>query len=377
MDAASLAQTLSSFADSQVASLGEAERRALLGAATKLRDALESPVEKLIRVIFGVQEAAVLRLAIDMGVIDIAVEKKGPISVGELADKSKADSILIYRVQRMLANLGFFHEVDVGVFTALPMAAAFVTGSPLKESAIHLSTTLTTVAQFPEYFASVGYKNPIEAANGPWQYTHKTTDDYFTWLKKQDPKYQSAFNVAMSLQNAVRGQQWFEYFPFEEKLKVDSPDRAAFVDVGGNLGHDLRVFHEKHPTFPGKLILEDLPQVIADVKDLPSAIQPLAHDFFAPQPIKGAKCYYMRIVLHDWPDVQAKQILNNTREAMAPDSILLLNEGVLAEKNSPWIEPHLDFHMLTFVAAGERTERQWRALLEGCGFDVVKIWAST
>jgi hypothetical protein len=65
------------------------------------------------------------------------------------------------------------------------------------------------------------------------------------------------------------------------------PEDVLLEDVGGRNGHDIAEFHQKHPNLPGRLILQDLPDAIASVKDLPTAVEPMAHDFFAEQLIKG------------------------------------------------------------------------------------------
>lgn len=104
----------------------------------------------------------------------------------------------------------------------------------------------------------------------------------------------------------------------------NSPDATLLVDIGGSVGHDLEEFHKHHPSTPGKLILQDLPAVIGDIKGLDPAITPMEHNFYTEQLIKGevfasgppelfgplqtligvpgARAYYMHSVLHDWPD---------------------------------------------------------------------------
>ena len=54
---------------------------------------------------------------------------------------------------------------------------------------------------------------------------------------------------------------------------------------------------------------------------------------FSSKPEKGARVYYMRTVLHDWPDKQALEALARIKEAMASDSVLILNENTLPEEN--------------------------------------------
>ena len=78
---------------------------------------------------------------------------------------------------------------------------------------------------------------------------------------------------------------------------------------------------------------------------------------FADQPITGAKAYYVRTVLHDSPDKQAVEILRRIKGAMSPGSPLLINESVMPEENPTWFQTKVDFQMMLFFAAGERTEK--------------------
>jgi len=52
----------------------------------------------------------------------------------------------------------------------------------------------------------------------------------------------------------------------------------------------------------------------------------IVHDFFEPQPVKSAAIYYMRVVIHDWPDAESLKILKNIRTAASPSSRLILFE---------------------------------------------------
>ncbi len=50
----------------------------------------------------------------------------------------------------------------------------------------------------------------------------------------------------------------------------------------------------------------------------------IVHDFFKPNPVKDAAIYFMRVVIHDWPDAKAKLILQNVRSAASTSSKLVL-----------------------------------------------------
>lgn len=116
---ADLIQQLSEFAAKGPGDLEEPERLALIQAAGKLSDALENPVEKFIRLFMvgwfthhsnmpslslysqythvyqGIYDPIVIRIAVDLNLVDIALAHGGPIALTELAEKSKGDPDLI------------------------------------------------------------------------------------------------------------------------------------------------------------------------------------------------------------------------------------------------------------------------------------------
>lgn len=83
-----------------------------------------------------------------------------------------------------------------------------------------------------------------------------------------------------------------DFFPVRERLikgaRAD-PDAVLMVDVGGNIGHDLAEFQTKHPNSPGRLVLQDLPVVIGQIKTLDAGIERMEHDFLTEQPVKGER----------------------------------------------------------------------------------------
>ena len=200
----------------------------------------------------------------------------------------------------------------------------------------------------------------------------RTKLHYFEWLKAH-PREQAAFNTVMGISRMNRGEEWFEFYPVEHKLRA-AGDKPLLIDIGGGLGHDLIALKSKFPNLSGRLIVQDLPIVIENVKDLPSGIEAMQHDFFTPQPVKGAKAYYLRTVLHDWPDKQVRKILENIRAAMSRDSILLINENVLPESNVPLYPAMLDLSMMAIFSSLDRTQTQFKELLDSAGFKLLQVW---
>lgn len=128
-----------------------------------------------------------------------------------------------------------------------------------------------------------------------------------------------------------------------------------------------------------KLILQDLPAVIQDAKDIDPSIQLMSHDFLTEQPVKGARAYFMHSVLHDWPDDICRKIMGRLADAMKPGySKLLIFECVIPRTGAYWEATAGDVLMMTQLSALERTEDQWRQLIEGSGLGlkIVQFWAS-
>ena len=90
----------------------------------------------------------------------------------------------------------------------------------------------------------------------------------------------------------------------------------------------------------------------------------------------GARAYYLRNVLHDWPDKDCREILQRTASAMKKDySKLLINEWCLRDHGSSIYATFLDINMMAVCAGTERTEAQWEDLLKSSGLRISKIWS--
>ena len=87
----------------------------------------------------------------------------------------------------------------------------------------------------------------------------------------------------------------------------------------------------------------------------------------------GARAYYMRNVMHDYPDVKCKQILRLIMDAMDKDSVILIDEMILPNKGVNWQQAQLDLMVMSVMSAIERSEKEWYALLDDAGLKVKKI----
>ena len=66
---------------------------------------------------------------------------------------------------------------------------------------------------------------------------------------------------------------------------------------------------------------------------------------------------------------------SSSRAAMDPSySKLLINQWVIPAQGASRLMTLQDLNMMTVLASVERTEQQWRSLLDTAGFEIVQIW---
>lgn len=67
--------------------------------------------------------------------------------------------------------------------------------------------------------------------------------------------------------------------------------------------------------------------------NLKSRFKFMPHNFFEPEPSnlssRGNLVFYLRAILHDWPDKYCIKILQNLVPALKDGSIILINESVM------------------------------------------------
>jgi hypothetical protein len=95
-------------------------------------------------------------------------------------------------------------------------------------------------------------------------------------------------------------------------------------------------------------------------------------DFFRSVPA-GADVYVMKKVIHDWNDERALAILRNCRAFMPAHGRLLMIELIVSSGNEPSFAKMLDLLMLTYLGGRERTEGEYRSLLQSAGFRLQRV----
>ncbi|KAI0098553.1 putative O-methyltransferase [Nemania sp. FL0031] len=354
-------------------------REKLMNLCRNLITTLELPSEFLMRMGWAEPAlAANCRIAVDLGIFDhLKQSSDNGITSKELAEICNADVVLISRIMRHLLAMNVVRGNGEDSYSSTPLTEALAETGYRNGIIFNYDVAGGSFRYLPKYLKNTHYKLPTEAADGPFQAGHKTDLPVFSWLD-QTPPYLQAFNSYMSAYRAGKP-SWLDpgFYPVAERLiggfNLEYSD-TFLVDVGGGKGHDLHELKEKYPHLPGKLVLQDRPQVIPAMAN--GTFEAVPHDFFTPQPVKHARAYHLHSILHNWSDDDCIRILQQLRPAMKPGySRLLINEIVMPRQHPTWPATSMDQLMLVLQAVQERTEAELTELLKQAGFKLVKVYS--
>jgi SAM-dependent methyltransferase len=191
--------------------------------------------------------------------------------------------------------------------------------------------------------------------------------ELFDWYA-QNPEEAGFFSAAMGNLSALAASELVRVYDFSAVRTV--------VDVGGAHGVLLTAVLRAKPAVRG--ILFDLPHVIATARSAIAAenfsqrCELASGDFFKMVP-EGADLHLLKQIVHDWDDERATILLQNCHRALSPTGKLLLVEMVIPPDNRPSPAQAMDLNMLVLLGGRERTEGEYRRLLQAAGFRLDRI----
>jgi SAM-dependent methyltransferase len=140
------------------------------------------------------------------------------------------------------------------------------------------------------------------------------------------------------------------------------------ADIGGGTGSLLAEILRAHAHVRG--ILVDLARTVTKSDDVfkkagvANRVTAIGQSFFDPLPA-GADVYLLKSVLSDWPDEEARMILERCAAAARPGGRVVIVNGVTPDEIA---SPEL--MMLVLVGGKERTLREFRKLAHEAGLEV-------
>ncbi|MCJ1310764.1 hypothetical protein MMC25_004431 [Agyrium rufum] len=381
-DISTLSQQVTSLAE-RIPKDGDIDadlRQELRDATQKLNLALETPGDTVQRIAYLPLQTTVVRMALELNVLHELVEAgiEGR-SVDDLSRVTGAEAFLLARMLRYLAAIDVVKQLDHDQYAATSITMALdipVLAAGVKHN---YDFVCPIFMKLPEFLAKHDWKSPTETLDSPLQYTYNTKLGGYAWIAERNEMFTN-FNIWMKGQRKGRA-DWLDFYDFEKEILagyIDEPNGVLMVDVGGGMGYELTSLKKKFPQIKGRLILQDLKETVAQAVEAaapPQAFEPMVHDFFQPQPVKGARIYYFRQVIQNWQDAKCLQIFRHTIAAMKKGySRIIINEMVVPDIGAGVHQSNVDFTMMSCLSAMERTENDWHNLLGSVGLRVLNIW---
>ncbi|PKK49473.1 hypothetical protein CI102_4957 [Trichoderma harzianum] len=362
----SLASQLEAAASSPPIDAGE--RRALYDAAKKLLNVTEDPFDTIYRVNNSPMILTFSHIACELGIFNSLANSMVPVTTTTLAQSSKADPLLLSRILRFLASHDLIMEADENSYAATTITRTLARPGFKAGIAHSFMAIMPCLLAAPQFLADTKYANPDDLVHSPFQAAHNTKEPAFAWAMRQ-PRIMDDFNLWMSELHDGR-KSWLDVFDFAEHASNPSADTLLFVDIGGGIGQQCALLKKVHPKLLGRVVLQDQPFVIPQAIPV-EGVEKQSYDIWTEQPLKGAKVYYLRNILHDYPDEKSIAIIQNTLSAMSSESVLVIDEIIIPNKGAHSRSTEIDMTMMVSFASTERTEKQWISLLNNAGLKVL------
>ncbi|KAL2067757.1 hypothetical protein VTL71DRAFT_15853 [Oculimacula yallundae] len=344
--------------------------------STKLSRATTPIQQQFMQINFGPNLNVAIRIGVEMGLFTALPKSGEPSTVTDLAQKINAQEEFLFRIARTLSVFDILQESD-SPSSELPSYShtsysRFLTLPPAEASTRHLFDNMlqAQLNSASKYYTQNGFKNPEDAKNSPFSFANGKTDMGIFDILEEQPERMKLFNSAMAIQATIGLKDVILAYPFD-KLQPNI-DGIVLVDVGGGKGQVINEIRTVYPELKGSLVLEDMQVVLSGGTVVPDEVVKQPYDFFKQeQPIKSSN-YFLKSILHDWPDTSCLQILANLAPAMrnSPSSRLLICELVLPDRNPTIGHVLRDMNMLV-IAGKERNKLQWQKLLKEAGYKIL------
>ncbi|MBI3359783.1 MAG: methyltransferase [Chloroflexi bacterium] len=301
----------------------------------------------------GWMVAKALQAVAELGIADLLADSAKTSE--ELARATSTNPSALFRLLRALAGRGVFRQNESGLFENTALSEPLRSDSPTSvrdyliyapnDGNVRAWMRLMSVLQTGE--PSFAEANGCEL----WEYFQQHSD------------LGERFNRAMTTLASGNNRMVLEAYDF-------SPFKTL-IDVGGGQGQLIAEILKAHPHLRGTLF--DLPAVADGARAHLTAqgvvdrCEFVAGDAFTSIPA-GFEAYVLKNVLHDWSDDRCAVLLDRCRAAIPPHGKLIIVDAVMVPGNDSHPAKWFDLHMMVALGGRERTEKEFRNLLQRVGF---------
>ncbi|KZT74217.1 S-adenosyl-L-methionine-dependent methyltransferase [Daedalea quercina L-15889] len=380
-------------------------RRIMRGACEMCIDLVEDPRHRIQELAETFSLSQAFDTTLRAGVPDILAETSlttRGVPAAELSRRTGINEKKLVRIMRLLCSGGMYEEVKDSQFTNTHISGVFVANAPARAIQCIFGTQLhvSAIAHLPVTLLDSKWTNATSATEAAFHKAQGTNKTLWELIDQGDDSDANVVQMREVFAPSMVGQGQMGSPALLADFPWGSLKEATVVDVGGGVGSmciDLATIFQDL-----RFVIEDLPATIEKARIVWSTegtaaietgrVQLLAHDFFAEQPVKRAEVYFLRCVLHDWPDDDCIKILSRLRDAMGPESRILVADIIV---HPPLGSKHLtsapaplpanygranafkgmrDIAMLSMYNGIERTPEQLGVIADAARLKIEKIW---
>ncbi len=313
------------------------------------------PETQIMKFILGKWISKPVHVAATLGIPDILA--KGSMDIEAISENTETHTDSLYRMMRSLSGVGIFTETKDRVFANTPLSECLMQGR-LKSASL----------MFHSVWHDKMWDNLLHTIKtGCSAFEEVHGEPAFEWFGKH-PEDARVFHEANSFKAAFSHREIVENYNFAGIHTI--------TDVGGGFGGLMFEILEANPFMKG--VVAELPEVVRDLtgiikeKNLEDRMSAVECDFFIEIP-DGGEAYLFSHILHNWSDEACVTILKICCKAMESGARLLIAEAIIPPGNSFSIAKLLDLEVLLMGGGRERTEEEFRKIMEKSGFRLSRI----
>ncbi|EAT79368.2 hypothetical protein HBI56_051040 [Parastagonospora nodorum] len=377
-------------------------RKALktIASSSQMLRALTDPHTFLNDIFMGFHDGTALLVCVEANVANIIGGTE--MHIDDVATKAEIESDKLARYMRNLCNSHVFREVSQDVFANTSLSGLLREEGKRAHVAHCLDLVRKSSCRAWDALKLPEFRNSDAPDKTAFNLAYNTKLKIFQYLSEVEPEIGKRTKLAFASGTKVNTDEFLGVYPWAME------GNAKIVDIGGGVGGGtmpvIKAFKDL------KLVVQDIPDTRSNFErvwneDCPEAIRDgrvkfAVHDFFTPQ-TEEANIYFMRHVIHDWPDAECVKILENTAAKMTSSTKLLICEHVVLPSYrlpptanlatgsarddfaapepllANWGAAHtsrLDLQVLACLNARQRTQAQYVALVQQARLEVVKFW---
>jgi hypothetical protein len=286
--------------------------------------------------------------------LDIIDEE--PLTLQDISKLRGWNEAKLLPILHGLAGIGILYHTPDHRFTLTPL------GKVYREShLLRLEAFLAGKILAPSAFGGLVYA--LETGENGFEHVFGT--NFYDYLGSH-PQYAATFGQYIGLLTKRITPIIVGSYDFGKSEQI--------VDVGGGNGTLLIDILKANPSTKG-IVVDKMPMAVSHITsaNLSDRCQVVLSDFM--QEVPYGDLFILMQILHDFPEEQCIQILSTCLKSMKEQGKILIIEQILEDPithMTPAVGQHLNMNFL-LDGGRERTEPEYRELLQKAGFAVSKI----